>query len=102
VLTLPVMVTTPKFGDITARLDSSGPPDGTVDAVDVAVLVNGFRGLPDTPPLYTLDLYGCVPNKIIDAIDVVGAVDAFRGFGYPTSACPGPCTAAVQSGGHSK
>jgi hypothetical protein len=53
--------------------------------------MDGFKGLPNSLPLYTLDLYGCVPNKLIDAIDIVGAVESFKGMAYTNSLCPGPC-----------
>ncbi len=91
VLTAAVVVTTPKFGDIIRWYPTYGPPDGVIDAVDITMVIDGFKARPGALSLYTLDLYGCVPNKIIDAIDIVGAVEAFKGVTYAATLCPGPC-----------
>jgi len=91
VLTSPVSVATPKFGDVGGWTPEPGPPEGIIDALDIASIVNGFKGLPNSFPLYTLDLFGCVPNKVIDAIDIAGTVDAFKGSNYRATLCPGPC-----------
>jgi hypothetical protein len=72
------------------------PPSTTTqpDALDITSVVNRFKGLPGSPPIHVVDLFGvlgpslCAPQGIIDAIDITAVVDAFKGFAYP---CPTPC-----------
>ncbi len=73
------------WGDV---FGPGGERDGTVDAVDVASLVNKFKGLPGAPQLPRADLYPSRPDQIIDALDIAMDVDAFKGFAYPFSGPP--------------
>ena len=61
------------------------PPDGTVDFIDIAALVDKFKNLPGAPIKDRTDLAGDVPDRIIDFIDISNVVDAFKGFAYPYS-----------------
>jgi hypothetical protein len=82
-------VVTGRHGDVVAPFNPPGPtqqPDG----VDVASMVNKFRGLVGAPSKTIAKLQPNVPepNANVDALDIVACVDAFRGFRYPFS---GPC-----------
>jgi cysteine-rich repeat protein len=93
VLTEAASVQTAKWGDLIGWLPQGGytPPDGVVDVIDIAALIDTFKGIVGSLPMYAVDMFGCIPNQIIDAIDIVGEVDAFKGLSYPRSACAGPC-----------
>lgn len=93
-LTAPIVTTTGKWGDTIGASPGSGwtPPNGFVNFQDVAAVVKGFQGSANAGPLYVLDLYGCVPDRIINFIDVSGAVDGFKGKTYQAaSLCAQPC-----------
>jgi mono/diheme cytochrome c family protein len=82
--------TTSVWGDVTGRFSAAF--DGVASAVDIAAVVDGVRAVSNHLPLYTLDLFGCVPNQRLDAIDVAGSVDAVRGLSFHGGAlCPDPC-----------
>ena len=99
----PTTITTPKLGDTVGRQYGWwwwNPPDGTVNIMDIIAVLDKFRGLPGTVPIWWVDLVGtggggirwCTPNLRIDIIDVAVALDGFRGFPYTQSTgCPEPC-----------
>lgn len=90
VATSTALATTNVWGDVIGT--TSHTPDGVASARDIAAVVDGARALPWALPVYTLDLFGCTPNRRIDAIDIAGAVDAVRGFSFHAGAlCPDPC-----------
>jgi thiosulfate dehydrogenase len=88
--TADVAVSTHVWGDVTGL--TSSEPDGVANARDIASVVDGVKMTPGALPLYTLDLFGCVPNQRLDAIDIAGAVDAVKGLSFHAGAlCPDPC-----------
>ncbi len=70
-----------KWGDV----DNSG----IVDAIDIALLVDAFRGIFRGHPFEQFSLWPCTPDDIIDALDIAKDVDAFRGYAFPCGiTCP--------------
>jgi hypothetical protein len=90
-----VLTTTSIWGDIVGN--GRTPADGTVDAIDVAAMVDRFKSLPGAPPRTWCDLNDNQPtqgvNFNIDALDITRVVDAFKGRDYPFSgpSAPAPC-----------
>jgi hypothetical protein len=90
-----VLTTTPKWGDIVGP--GGTPAGGTVDAIDVAEMVNRFRNISTAPPRSWCDLFSNNPTQgsklNIDALDITVAVDAFRGrdYPFPGPTAPAPC-----------
>jgi hypothetical protein len=68
-----VLSTTFTWGDIVGN--GGTPADGIVNAIDVAEMVNRYKGLAGAPPRTWCDLYGNRPtqgvNFNIDALDIV-------------------------------
>ena len=93
ILTEAALVETDRWGDTVGTSSGNGtsPPDGQVDFQDIAAVVDGFVSSPNAPPLYQVDLFGCVPDQVIDFTDIAGAVDAFTGADYVDTRCPVPC-----------
>jgi hypothetical protein len=84
------VVTTRKWGD-------TALPYNTVNFVDIAALVDAFKGVPGHP-IYRVDLVGpngseCIPGQQVDFLDIGSAVDGFRGKSYQQTwpTCPVPC-----------
>ncbi len=73
------------------------PPDGDVDFVDIASVVDAFKNLPTAPAKYRVELVGpsgseCIPDMNIDFLDISAAVEAFKGYDFwETTSCPPPC-----------
>ncbi len=73
------------------------PADGTIDFNDITAVVDAFRVLPTTPPVFYVDLVGPAVNPyrpagVIDFSDIIAAVDAFRLISYWNSTgCRPPC-----------
>jgi hypothetical protein len=68
------------------------PPNGVVDFLDIAAVVDRFVNRPEAPPLLSVDLYGCAPDQVIDFRDIGSAVDAFKHIPYMISTgCSAPC-----------
>jgi len=86
--------TTQAWGDVVG-LSGGGleydPPDGNVNMMDIAALVDSQRHLPGAPECYRSDrigwLFSCDPDQVIYAFDIQMAVQAFQGIPYP---CPVP------------
>lgn len=76
----PAQVSTKLFADM--------DDDNDLDAIDIVLVVNGFRGIFAGTTPERCDVYPCVPNGIVDALDVVVTVDAWRGLPY---FCSPPC-----------
>ncbi len=92
----PVSMYTRRTGDVDAEYN---PPSATnqPNAIDVAQLVNKFKGLMGSPDHYRAQLQANLPelNASINALDIVAAVDAVKGFAYAFSGpCPCPSTVA--------
>lgn len=86
--------TTSLWGDIAGEFDGVewAPPDGRVDILDLAAIVQAFSNLPTAPPLEWTDLWGCTPDGRIDIVDMVMVVNGFSGLTYAESTdCPLPC-----------
>jgi hypothetical protein len=93
-VTAPTLAATTKWGDVSGPTENGrpAPPDGKVDVLDIATVVDGVKEVPGALPTPRLDLFGCVPNRMLDVIDVAGAVDAVKGRSYQASSlCPLPC-----------
>lgn len=94
-LSTATLVTTLHWGDISGGgiIDGSwGPPDGGVNVLDMAAVVDAFRHYPGAPPIYRADQQGCIPDRRVDTSDMVGVVDAFRSRDFFLSSfCTNPC-----------
>lgn len=62
--------------------------DGDVDGVDVALIVNKFKGLPGSISTEIGDLFPCTPDDVVDAHDIAVEVYAFKSYAYY---CSPPC-----------
>jgi hypothetical protein len=70
-----------KWGDIDGN--------GSVNALDIAQLVDAFKARVGSVPFEQANIWGCAPDKFIDALDITEDVDAFKGLAYPCSVvCP--------------
>jgi hypothetical protein len=70
-----------RWGDIDGDTD--------VDAIDIAILINTFKGLLGAPAFEQANLWGCTPDSVINALDIAVDVDAWRGFAFPCDiTCP--------------
>ena len=87
-----VVSTSAVWGDLVGEWTGTewAPPDGSVDFVDIAALVNKFVNLWNAPIKARADVAGNVPDRIIDFNDVAFVVDAFKGRPYPFDG-PGGC-----------
>lgn len=88
----PLTVATARWGDITGdcSVNPCTRPDGTIDYVDIAAVVDKFRNLPPAPIKARADLAPAVPDRIVDMDDVARVLSAFRAEPYPFSVS-GPC-----------
>jgi hypothetical protein len=86
----PAVLSTARWGDVSAVYQSPSPPLTQPDGLDVANLVNKFKNLPGAPPKALAQLQPNVPepNADINALDIAQGVDSFKGFRYPYA---GPC-----------
>lgn len=87
VASAPLVVTTPRWGDIVAPFN---PPSLTTqpDFVDVSAVVDRFRSAPSSPDLTRADLEPQTPNQDVNFSDISAVIDAFKGLAYPFA---GPC-----------
>jgi hypothetical protein len=88
-----LVITTSKWGDLVGEcaVTPCTPPDGTVDFVDIAAIVDKFKNLPAAPIKARTDIAPDLPDRIIDFTDIPSVVEAFRGLPYPydgPSGCP--------------
>jgi len=85
----PTIATTRRSGDVDAPFN---PPSTTnqPDAIDVAQVVNKFKGLAGAPLKASAQVQPNLPelNASISALDIASVVDAVKSFAY---AFPGPC-----------
>jgi hypothetical protein len=58
------------------------PPDGRIDFVDIAAVVEKFRDLTGAPIKARVDLAGNVPDRVIDFVDITETVNAFKALPY--------------------
>lgn len=95
----PITVSTARWGDVVGEFDgiSWTLPDGRVDIIDAAAIIDAFRNLPTAPELYRADLIAnsfdlCTPDRKIDIVDVVSSLDGFRSSSFAaTWSCSVPC-----------
>ncbi len=80
-----IQISTPRWGDITGPRTPTGwsPPDGVASILDIAAVVDSFRGRPDALPQERADLYPADPDQVISIYDLLASVEAFRGLRYP-------------------
>lgn len=88
-------ISTSRWGDLTGDCSTSPctPPDGRVDFVDIAAVVDKYRNLPSAPAKTRADVAPSVPDLKVDMVDVSQVLDAFRGNPYPF-AVPTACQTA--------
>ncbi len=68
---------------------ASGKAQDVVEiAIDIALMINKFKNLPNSISTETADIYPCVPNGIINALDIAVEVQAYKGYPYY---CSPPC-----------
>jgi hypothetical protein len=82
------VMTTALWGDL---IGPGGPaPDGNVNVLDIAVVVNKLKELPGAPSTPQADLYPGIPDQVVNVLDIVLVVDALKGFAFPFTG-PGGC-----------
>jgi hypothetical protein len=75
----------------TARTWRWGDIDGNgiVNALDIAQLVDAFKGRVGSVPWEQANIWGCAPDAFLDALDITEDVDAFKGLQFPCGiTCP--------------
>ncbi len=84
-----VTMYTRRFGDVDANYNPPSPTNQP-DAIDVAQVVNKFKGLAGSSDHYRAQVQPNLPelNASINALDIVSVVDAVKSFAYSFS---GPC-----------
>jgi hypothetical protein len=96
----PLVVAMSMAGDVVggSLIPPASAPQGTVDFIDIAALVNTFKNEPDAIRKARGDIMGnspldALPNRKVDFIDITAAVDAFRGEATPPIGPPveDPC-----------
>jgi hypothetical protein len=84
---------TPLWGDLVGHcgVTPCTGPDGKVDFLDIAAMVDKFKDVVGAPMKARTDLGPDTPDRVIDFTDIQYAVSAFRSDGYPfggPTACP--------------
>ena len=84
---------TPLWGDLVGNcgVTPCTGPDGKADFLDIAAIVDKFKGAVGAPLKARADLGPNIPDRVIDFVDIQHAVAAFRSSGYPfggPTACP--------------
>ncbi len=82
-------IATTRYGDIVEPFAST---DGTTqpNMLDVAAVVDKFKGAASAPVMARVILRGNVPDLAVNMTDISYAINAFRGQGYPFSG-PSEC-----------
>jgi hypothetical protein len=62
--------------------------NGSLDSIDVALLVNKLKELPGAISTEIADMHPCTPNGIINVLDIAVVVTLLKGQVYY---CPPPC-----------
>jgi hypothetical protein len=80
-----VLQTTPVWGDVVGDFSGSEwtAPDGVTDFLDIASIVESFKGEPASPVKARSDIAEEGPDAIIDFLDISACVEAFKGESYP-------------------
>lgn len=78
--------TTSNWGDVFGAM---GAPDGFVNILDVAAVVNILKGLPDSLSIAQADVSPDQTDVVVNVLDVAGIVDALSNNAYPGT---GPAT----------
>jgi hypothetical protein len=86
----PLSVATQRWGDVVASFQDPNESLTQPNILDVAGVVDKFKGLASAPIMARSDLVPDAPDGIVNILDVAGVVDAFKNFAYPYSG-PTPC-----------
>jgi hypothetical protein len=88
---LPV-ATSANWGDITGNCGVSpcSPPEGVIDFIDIAAIVDKFKDNEGAPAKARTDLAGDTPDLKVDFVDILYEVEAFKGEPFPFGG-PVPC-----------
>jgi len=78
------------WGDITGTSVASAP-DGNVDFLDVAAVVDSFVHAEGAVDLHRSDLVPQIPDRVVDFADISAALDAYRGLPFPFNSAPQSC-----------
>jgi hypothetical protein len=82
---------TQRWGDVVAPFQDPNESLTQPNIVDVAGVVDKFKGLASAPIMARSDLAPDDPDGIVNILDVANTVDAFKNFAYPyagPTACP--------------
>ena len=85
-----LLATVSRWGDVVGA-ESIDPPDGRVDMMDVAAVVDRFANNPQAVSIQRADLHPAVPDQVVDFRDVSLVLDALQRRPYPfesRSTCP--------------
>jgi hypothetical protein len=83
------METAPVWGDVVS-VDGSGPPDGSINVLDIAAIVDCIKALPGSLEAPQADVGPGPTDLQVNVIDISFVVDGVRGFAYPFAG-PGGC-----------
>jgi hypothetical protein len=75
---------TARWGDVESAFNPPSPLSQP-SAIDIAGLVNKFKGMPGAPMKVYALLQPAIldPSDEINALDIVSGVDSFKNFAYP-------------------
>ncbi|MGD2111020.1 MAG: S8 family serine peptidase [Phycisphaerae bacterium] len=81
----PLTIHTSRWGDVAGdcSLTACTSPQGIVDFVDIAAVVDKFKNLEGAESKSRTDLTGDLPDLKIDFVDISHTVEAFTGSAYP-------------------
>lgn len=85
-------VRTAHWGDITGQ--AGGLPDGKTNVLDISIVVDKLKGLPNTPIEPRVWMRGNSPNPVsseINVLDLSHTVDVVRGARYEEAFSVEPC-----------
>jgi hypothetical protein len=74
---------TQRWGDVVAPFQDPNDSLSQPNIMDVAGVVDKFKGVASAPIMARSDLAPDDPNGIVNIVDVANTVDAFKNFAYP-------------------
>lgn len=89
----PLSITTSRWGDSVGNcaVTPCTPPNGVVDFIDIAAIVDKFKNEIWAISKTRADLFDNLPDRFVDFVDISSTVDAFRGDPYPLDGPTPPC-----------